>query len=103
MDTIINFAEQLDYADVYLAESKCEAADLVIIVGTSMSLRHVAYIPFLSKTSHQGKVVMINLQPTPDDSLCDLRIFAKSDTVFQKLQALLPAPKPEESNKATSK
>lgn len=84
MDTIINFAEALDTYDVNLASKHLRKADLCIIVGTSLSLRHISDLPFTVK-KNKGKVVLINLQPTQDDMLSDLRIFGNCDDVFEKL------------------
>jgi len=42
-----------------------------------MSLRHITHFPFQAK-----KVVLINLQATPDDEKAHLRIWAKCDPVF---------------------
>jgi NAD-dependent SIR2 family protein deacetylase len=56
-DTHINFGEGLDPIDWDEAEAWCSKADLVIIAGTSMSLRHITHMPFLAP-----KVAMINLQ-----------------------------------------
>ena len=61
-----------------------DQSDLVIIVGTSLSLRYIADLPFLPK-KNGGSVAMINLQPTEDDSACDLRIFGKCDMIFSLL------------------
>lgn len=66
------------------ADEHCKKADLCIIAGTSMSLRHITHFPFMAK-----KVVLINLQPTPDDSKADLRIWAKCDPVFAGLMQRL--------------
>ncbi|KAL6061274.1 Transcriptional regulator, Sir2 family protein [Balamuthia mandrillaris] len=77
-DTHINFGEHLDHMDWDEAEKHCGQADLCIIAGTSMSLRHITHFPFMAK-----KVALINLQPTPDDDQADLRIWAKCDPVFE--------------------
>jgi len=79
-DTHINFGEFLDAVDWNEAEHHCGQADLVIIAGTSMSLRHITHFPFMAK-----KVALINLQATPDDEQADLRIWAKCDPVFAAL------------------
>jgi len=79
-DTHINFGEFLDSVDWSEAEQHCGKADLVIIAGTSMSLRHITHFPFMAK-----KVALINLQATPDDEQADLRIWAKCDPVFEAL------------------
>jgi len=97
-DTHINFGESLDPIDWDEAEAHCAKADLVIVAGTSMTLRHITHMPFLAQKntfgksssmisfcSERGKVAIVNLQKTPDDDKCDLRIFAPTDTVFDKL------------------
>lgn len=79
-DTHINFGEMLDEIDWNEADQHCRKADLCIIAGTSMSLRHITHFPFLAK-----RVVLINLQATPDDEEAHLRIWAKCDPVFEGL------------------
>lgn len=86
-DTHINFGECLDEIDWEEAEFHCKKADLCIIAGTSMSLRHITHFPFLAK-----KVVLINLQATPDDDAANLRIWAKCDPVFSGLMERLELP-----------
>jgi NAD-dependent SIR2 family protein deacetylase len=83
-DTHINFGERLDEIDWNEADTHCGKADLCIIAGTSMSLRHITHFPFMAK-----KVVLINLQATPDDDKADLRIWAKCDPVFEGLMERL--------------
>jgi len=86
-DTHINFGEFLDSVDWNEADTHCGKADLCIIAGTSMSLRHITHFPFMAK-----KVVLINLQPTPDDDNATLRIWAKCDPVFEGLMQRLKIP-----------
>lgn len=45
-----------------------------------------------TKKSEKGKVTIINMQKTPDDDKCDLRIFAKTDDVFLGLMQRLDIP-----------
>merc|ERR1719446_1970451 len=59
-------------------------ADLCIVMGTSMSLRHITHFPFQAK-----ETVIVNLQKTPDDKKCDLRIWAQCDPVSAGLLARL--------------
>ena len=91
-DTHINFEESLDDIDWNEAEYHCRKSDLVIVAGTSMTLRHITHFPFYAQKNkfgkskkERGKVVIINLQETPDDDKCDLRIFAKTDFVFERV------------------
>jgi NAD-dependent SIR2 family protein deacetylase len=86
-DTHINFGEFLDGVDWNEADTHCGKAELCIIAGTSMSLRHITHFPFMAK-----KVVLINLQPTPDDDNPTIRIWAKCDPVFEGLMQRLKIP-----------
>eukprot|EP01087_Luapelamoeba_hula_P003285 TRINITY_DN13093_c0_g1_i1.p1 TRINITY_DN13093_c0_g1~~TRINITY_DN13093_c0_g1_i1.p1 ORF type:complete len:400 (-),score=65.74 TRINITY_DN13093_c0_g1_i1:50-1249(-) len=86
-DTYINFGEHLDPSDWNEADMHCSKADLCVIAGTSMSLRHITHFPFMAK-----KTVLINLQATPDDEQASLRIWAKCDPVFQGLMERLGIP-----------
>lgn len=91
-DTHINFGECLDNMDWGEAEQHCSKADLCIVMGTSMSLRHITHFPFQGK-----KTVIVNLQKTPDDKKCHLRIWAQCDPVSAGLLARLglePMPVP---------
>merc|ERR1711988_130803 len=94
-DTHINFGESLDDIDWDEAEKACAAADLCIVVGTSMSLSHVTHMPFMAK-----KTVICNLQKTPYDDKADLRIFAYADPVLIGVMERLalkidPTPEPK--------
>jgi len=86
-DTHINFGEYLDPMDWNEADENCGKADLCIIAGTSMSLRHITHFPFKA-----NKTVLINLQATPDDNVAHLRIWAKCDPVFEGLMERLNIP-----------
>jgi NAD-dependent SIR2 family protein deacetylase len=84
-DTHINFGECLDDMDLNEAWEHCSKADLCIVMGTSMSLRHITHFPFMSK-----KTVIVNLQQVPDDSnenrkKIALRLFAQCDPVCEGL------------------
>ena len=55
-------------------------ADLAIVLGSSMRVSPANSLPQM--TAENGKpLVVINLQRTPLDPLCTLRIFAKTDEV----------------------
>jgi len=93
-DTHINFGESLDDIDWDEAERVCGESELCIVLGTSMSLRHVTHMPFMAR-----RTVIVNLQKTPDDDddNLTLRIFATADAVMIALMdrlgiAIDPAP-----------
>eukprot|EP01064_Diplonema_japonicum_P002860 TRINITY_DN1184_c2_g1_i1.p1 TRINITY_DN1184_c2_g1~~TRINITY_DN1184_c2_g1_i1.p1 ORF type:complete len:476 (+),score=61.81 TRINITY_DN1184_c2_g1_i1:59-1486(+) len=83
-DTHINFGEVLDVRDWNDAAHHCKKADLCIVMGTSMSLRHITHFPFQAK-----KTVIVNLQATPDDAKCDLRIWTTCDELMEGLMQRL--------------
>ena len=56
-DTHLNFGEDLDDKDWEAAGEACGHADLCVVMGTSLSLRHVTHLPFMAK-----KTVIVNLQ-----------------------------------------
>eukprot|EP01094_Clydonella_sp_ATCC50884_P026460 TRINITY_DN725_c0_g1_i1.p1 TRINITY_DN725_c0_g1~~TRINITY_DN725_c0_g1_i1.p1 ORF type:complete len:421 (-),score=92.25 TRINITY_DN725_c0_g1_i1:128-1390(-) len=86
-DTHINFGEHLDPRDWDEAEEHCRRADLCIVAGTPLSLRHITHMPFLAK-----RTAIINLQATPDDDETDLRIWAPVDEVFEGVLQRLELP-----------
>jgi len=86
-DTHINFGESLDEIDWDEAERVCGDAKLCIVVGTSMSLRHVTHMPFMAQ-----RTVIVNLQKTPDDDKAHLRIFADADQVLNSMMERLNLP-----------
>eukprot|EP00931_Biecheleriopsis_adriatica_P117480 TRINITY_DN92999_c0_g1_i1.p1 TRINITY_DN92999_c0_g1~~TRINITY_DN92999_c0_g1_i1.p1 ORF type:complete len:467 (+),score=79.87 TRINITY_DN92999_c0_g1_i1:35-1402(+) len=96
-DTHINFGEYLDDKDLQEAQLHCSQADLCIVMGTSMSLRHITHFPFQAQ-----KVVIVNLQKVPDDEnenrrKISLRLWAQCDPVCEGLLRrlnlrLLPLP-----------
>merc|ERR1712159_560434 len=83
-DTHINFGEELDDIDWNEASRVCGAADLCIVLGTSMSLDHVTHFPFMAK-----RTVIVNLQKTPYDKDAHLRIFEYCDPVLRGLMSRL--------------
>jgi len=59
-------------------------AQLRLVLGTSMRVAPANKLPFEDvKTSNLNKVVIVNMQKTPYDSMADLRIFAKTDDFFR--------------------
>ena len=55
-------------------------ADLAIVLGTSLRVSPANDLPLT--TASRGKpLVIVNLQRTPLDPICNLRIFAKTDEV----------------------
>lgn len=57
-----------------VAQNESMKADLVLVIGSSMRIEPSASLPRLS-----GDLCICNLQKTPVDKSCKLRIFSKSD------------------------
>ncbi|KAG0576917.1 hypothetical protein M758_5G111700 [Ceratodon purpureus] len=71
-------------------------ADLAIVLGTSLKVSPANDLPLT--TANRGKpLVIVNLQRTPLDRICSLRIFAKTDEVMamlaEKLGMEIPPPR----------
>lgn len=87
-DSIIHFGEDLPANDLKTAFSKSAEADLCIVLGSSLTVSPANKMPSETKKKG-GKVVIVNLQTTHLDKQADVRLFAKTDWVFQKLAELL--------------
>ena len=79
-------------------QSESEKADLVLILGSSLSSpdqvveRAISKAALKSLEGDRIGVVVINLQHTPIDSLATIRIFADSDIVMSRLAKMLDVP-----------
>jgi NAD-dependent SIR2 family protein deacetylase len=60
----------------------------MLVMGSSLKVTPACDLPKLT-LKNNGKLVIVNLQKTPLDNKCDIRIFAKIDTVMQRLMAEL--------------
>ncbi|MDR0684411.1 MAG: NAD-dependent deacetylase [Spirochaetaceae bacterium] len=81
------FGERLPAIALRDAEAEASSADLMLVLGTSLTVYPAAGIP-VSTLSHGGKLVIVNNMPTPLDSYADMR-FAELETVFEGLKKLL--------------
>ena len=66
--------------DFGLAEDKCDEADLVLALGTSLRIIPAGQPPLRAK-----KFVVVNLQKTPYDDKAELVVAAKVDEVMNDL------------------
>ncbi|KAH3763177.1 silent information regulator family protein [Pelomyxa schiedti] len=98
-DSIINFGESLPEDSLNRAYHHSEQADLYLCLGSSLRVRPACKLPLISrKAGHECRLVIVNLQRTPLDDKCDIRIFAKIDVimskVMQRLRIDIPLPRP---------
>eukprot|EP00339_Tiarina_fusa_P002033 CAMPEP_0117069028 /NCGR_PEP_ID=MMETSP0472-20121206/48376_1 /TAXON_ID=693140 ORGANISM="Tiarina fusus, Strain LIS" /NCGR_SAMPLE_ID=MMETSP0472 /ASSEMBLY_ACC=CAM_ASM_000603 /LENGTH=301 /DNA_ID=CAMNT_0004791323 /DNA_START=389 /DNA_END=1297 /DNA_ORIENTATION=+ len=87
-DSIINFGEDLPQNEIQRSVDIAGEADLSLVLGTSMRVAPANQLPSLA-LQNGGKLVIVNLQNTPFDSQCAVRIWAPTDVVFTKLFAKL--------------
>jgi len=87
-DSIIHFGENLPRVALREAYRNADAADLCIVLGSSLTVSPANDIP-KRVAQRGGKLVIVNLQKTDLDDLATLRIFAKTDPVSTMLDAAM--------------
>ncbi|KAL8981358.1 MAG: hypothetical protein Q9205_003826 [Flavoplaca limonia] len=93
-DTIINFSESLPAQPVHRAHHHAKKADLCLVLGSSLTVTPANEIPEIVGQARTGKLVICNLQNTPIDNLCDLRIHSKTDELMTRVMEKLNFPIP---------
>jgi len=84
--TTVAFGQSMPDLCLQKAEQLSRQSDLSLCMGTSMRVSPACDLPLFGRKSNKNhKLVIINLQKTPYDSSCALRIFAKVDTVMTML------------------
>ncbi|KAL4484948.1 hypothetical protein ABPG74_020125 [Tetrahymena malaccensis] len=93
-DSIINFGENLPEKDLKEGFAQSKKADLHLVLGSSLRVTPAADMP--ATTAEKGqKLVIINLQKTPLDSVAALRINAMCDDVMKMVMKKLGLDIPE--------
>ena len=87
-DTIINFGENLNENILELGFQNCQAADLCLVMGTSLRVTPAADMPKMTALKG-GNLVICNLQKTPLDNLATLCIYEKCDVIMELLMKKL--------------
>jgi len=87
-DSIVHFSEPVKPEVMLLAMYHARKSDLSVVLGTSMNVQPSACFPDKS-FQNGGKMVIINLQKTPYDSLAAIRIFGRTDKVMNLLMQQL--------------
>jgi len=81
---IIFFGEPLPQDAVEKAFSEAYKSDLILVLGTSLSVYPAAYIPDIVKSSG-GKVIIINYSKTMKDYIGDIVIRGKLGEIIPKI------------------
>eukprot|EP01111_Echinosteliopsis_oligospora_P013355 TRINITY_DN4772_c0_g1_i1.p1 TRINITY_DN4772_c0_g1~~TRINITY_DN4772_c0_g1_i1.p1 ORF type:complete len:560 (+),score=103.12 TRINITY_DN4772_c0_g1_i1:354-2033(+) len=82
--TIVNFSENLTAEDMSISLLHARKSHLSIVLGTSMNVQPAASFPDKC-FKNNGKLIIVNLQKTPYDSVADVRIYCKTDIFMQML------------------
>jgi NAD-dependent deacetylase len=85
---VVFFDEPLDKDVIDSAFTAANAADIIMVIGTSCVVYPAAYIPVLGKQSG-AKLIEINQEFTPITSLADASIMGKSGKILPDLLKLL--------------
>ncbi|CAK9099609.1 unnamed protein product [Durusdinium trenchii] len=98
-DIIVNFGNTFEHVPSMEAQHDaawlhCLKADLVLVLGSSLSILTACDLPEECLEARDGKpdggkMVIVNLQRTPKDPLASLRIFAPCDEVMAFLEEAL--------------
>jgi len=93
--SIINFAKSLPDKELGEAFENTRMSDLCLVLGSSVMVYPAAKMPAEVGAKTCGDLVIVNLQKTPLDDLCSVRIHAKIDDVMRRVMAhlkLTPSP-----------
>jgi NAD-dependent histone deacetylase SIR2 len=87
-DTVIGFGEDLPMPELEAAYDHSASADLMICLGSSLTVAPASHMPHETKNKG-GKVVIVNFQRTPLDAIADVRVHAPIDDFMIRVMARL--------------
>jgi NAD-dependent deacetylase len=88
--TVVLFGEALPEAALREAQVFAMAADLVLIVGSSLQVYPAAGIPRLAR-QHGAQLCIINAEPTPFDEVATVVVHGKAGEVLPEIVRRIPA------------
>lgn len=80
----ILFGEPLPETAMSEAAELCRTTDLILVIGTSLTIYPAAFLPQLAKNSG-AKVILVNLEGVNRDSVADIVIKGRATEVIPKL------------------
>lgn len=84
-DTILDWDQDLPKDEIKYADKYSRESDLSICLGTTLQIEPAGSLPLLSKKINNGRLVIVNLQPTKFDNKADLVIHDYVDNVIMIL------------------
>jgi NAD-dependent SIR2 family protein deacetylase len=83
-DSLLDWDDALPDNDYDLSKKQFRKADVVLCLGTSMRVQPAGKLPVLT-VKNGGKMVVCNLQATPNDNKAELVIRARCDLLMKRL------------------
>lgn len=78
---VVWFGESLPSEELTKALNEAEKSDLILVIGTSAVVQPAASIPLVTKR-RGGKIIEINLDPTPLTDIADISVRGKAGEVL---------------------
>ena len=88
--TVVLFGEPMPVAAMHEALALAQGADVMLIVGSSLVVHPAADIP-LAAVRSGARLIIINAEPTPFDSLAEVVIHGRAGEVLPEILTLLDA------------
>lgn len=88
--TVVLFGEPMPVAAMHESLALAQGADVMLIVGSSLVVHPAADIP-LAAVRSGARLIIINAEPTPFDSLADVVIHGRAGEVLPEILSLLDA------------
>lgn len=88
--TVVLFGEAMPVAAVEEAFALARAADVMLVVGSSLVVYPAAHVP-LAAVESGAALIVVNAEPTPLDRLATVVVNGRSGEVLPELAALLSA------------
>jgi len=82
----ISFGQQMPEHEVRQSEKLSAAADLMLVIGSTLVVQPAALMPVITKKSG-GKVVIINVSETEGDFMADMIIYGKAGEILPDVLA----------------
>ncbi|MDQ6880293.1 MAG: NAD-dependent deacylase [Candidatus Dormibacteraeota bacterium] len=88
--TVVLFGEPMPVPSTQEAFALARQADVMLVVGSSLVVHPAAAIPLAAARSG-ARLIIVNAEPTPFDSLADLVIHGPSGEVLPRITSLIDA------------
>jgi mono-ADP-ribosyltransferase sirtuin 6 len=89
LEWTIDFGQSLPEDMITSGFDNARKATLHLCLGSSLTVSPACDMPRTTAKKRNGRLVVVNLQKTPLDDLCALRIYARTDVVMEGLMARL--------------